>query len=43
MFPGFPQYCKRAAKTPIKTPVPIIPPGVAKKFFPFIALGLLLP
>jgi hypothetical protein len=33
MFPGLPNFYKRAAKTPIKAPTLIIPQRVAKKFF----------
>jgi len=32
MFPGLPHFCKRGAKTPIKTPTLIIPFFVAKNF-----------
>jgi hypothetical protein len=33
MFPGLPNFCKRAANIPIKAPTLIIPQRVDKKFF----------
>jgi hypothetical protein len=36
MFPGLPNVCKSAAKTPINAPTQMIPHRVAKTFFDII-------
>jgi hypothetical protein len=42
IFPGLPNFCRSAARTPIKAPTHIIPQRVAKKFFNVFIQNLLL-